>query len=80
MTSPHLRLLKRVRVLAQHAETIAKACRMIEKQITTSHLLSIPVDEPRLDKSVRTIEKRALQMVRTIGITYANLYGDPPPD
>jgi hypothetical protein len=66
MTPTDLR--KHVRVLAQHAETIAARCRAVEDAITTGEVFGVAVPEKKIDTAVRDIETRFLQAARIIGV------------
>ena len=62
------RLLKTVRVLAQDCETIAAACRKIEREITVADATGWPADEGQLERMVQRIERRAVAAFRGIGV------------
>ena len=64
-------ILKHVRLLKQHAETVAVACRDIEKALVSSVLLGQAPNRRAINKSILRIEKRFLEGAKLIGI-------DPP--
>ena len=66
MTPTDLR--KHVRVLAQHAETIAARCRAVEAVITTGEVFGVVVPQKKIDTAVRDIETRFVQAARLIGV------------
>lgn len=67
------RLLSHIRRLSHHAETIAAACRTIEREIGAAQMLARPVDERVVERKVRTIESRAEQMAALIGVYPRNV-------
>jgi hypothetical protein len=66
MTPADLR--KHVRVLAQHAETIAARCRAVEDAITKGEVFGVTVPQKKIDTAVRDIETRFIQAARLIGV------------
>ncbi len=66
MTAANLR--KHVRVLAQHAETIALRCRAVEAAITTGEVFGVPVEDEKINKAVKDIEVRFTMAARMIGV------------
>lgn len=62
------RLLSAVRNLAQDCETIAAACRKIERQLTVAVALDEPIDEGKVQQMVERIERRATTAFDNIGI------------
>ena len=65
-TDAHLR--KHIRVLAQHAETIALRCRAVEEALTKGEMFGVPVPQKKIDTSIKDIETRFLQAAAMIGI------------
>jgi hypothetical protein len=61
-------LRKHIRVLAQHAETIAVRCRAIEEALTKGEMFGLPVPEKKIEKNIRDIETRFAQAAAMIGI------------
>ena len=61
-------LRKHIRVLAQHAETIAVRCRAIEEALTKGEMFGCPVPEKKIEKAVKDIETRFTQAAAMIGI------------
>jgi hypothetical protein len=66
MTDAQLR--KYVRVLAQHAETIAVRCRAVEEALTKGEMFNTPVSPRLIETNVRDIETRFLQAAHLIGV------------
>jgi hypothetical protein len=66
MTPADLR--KHVRVLAQHAETIALRCRAVEAAITTGEVFGVAVPDAKIERAVKDIETRFTQAARMIGV------------
>ena len=66
MTDAQLR--KHIRILAQHAETIAVRCRAIEAVLTKSEMFGVPVPAKKIEANVRDIETRFAQAAAMIGI------------
>jgi hypothetical protein len=62
----HLR--KHIRILAQHAETIAVRCRAIEEALTKGEMFGVPVPPRKIETSIRDIETRFAQAAAMIGI------------
>lgn len=61
-------LRKHVRILAQHAETIAVRCRAIEEVLTKGEMFSVPVPPQKIQTAVHDIETRFVQAAALIGI------------
>jgi len=61
-------LRKHIRVLAQHAETIAVRCRAIEEALTKGEMFGVPVPPKKIEKAVKDIETRFTQAAAMIGI------------
>ena len=61
-------LRKHIRVLAQHAETIAVRCRAIEEVMTKGEMFEVPVPQKRIEKAIKDIETRFIQAAAMIGI------------
>lgn len=61
-------LRKHIRVLAQHAETIAMRCRAIEEALTKGEMFGVPVPQKKIDTSIKDIETRFTQAAAMIGI------------
>ena len=66
MTDAQLR--KHLRVLAQHAETIAARCRAVDQAITSGEMLGVPVPRLKIDRAVKDIETRFRQAATRIGV------------
>lgn len=64
------RLLRDVRVLVQHAETIAAAGRRIIKELEGADILGAPHNATRVEHAVRAIEQRAIAMCAEIGVQW----------
>lgn len=64
-------ILKHARLLKQHAETVAVACRKIERELEVSTLLGVAPDRRAINLNILRIEKRFLEGAKLIGI-------DPP--
>jgi transcriptional regulator NrdR family protein len=67
--TPEQRLLKRVRVLAQHAETVSAAARTIIRELTAAEAVGTPVDARKVERRVRRIEARLRSAAREQGVT-----------
>ena len=61
-------LRKHIRVLAQHAETIALRCRSIEAVLTKGEMFGVPVPAKKIETSIKDIETRFIQAAAMIGI------------
>lgn len=61
-------LRKHIRVLAQHAETIAVRCRAIEEALTKGEMFGVPVPPARIERAIKDIETRFTQAAAMIGI------------
>jgi hypothetical protein len=61
-------LRKYVRVLAQHAETIAVRCRAVEEALTKGEMFGVPVASRKIQTAVRDIKTRFTQAAALIGI------------
>ena len=61
-------LLKHLRILAQHAETIAARCRVVELALTKGEVFGLPVPPRIIESAVRDIESRFVQAAQRIGI------------
>ena len=61
-------LRKHIRILAQHAETIALRCRAIEAVLTKGEMFGVPVPQKKIDTSIKDIETRFLQAAAMLGI------------
>ena len=68
MIKSDAQLRKHIRVLAQHAETIAVRCRAIEEALTKGEMFGCPVPEKKIEKNIRDIETRFVQAAAMIGI------------
>lgn len=68
MIKSDAQLRKHIRVLAQHAETIAVRCRAIEEALTKGEMFGCPVPEKKIEKNIRDIETRFTQAAAMIGI------------
>lgn len=66
MTDAQLR--KHIRILAQHAETIAVRCRALEEALTKGEMFGVPVSPRKIETNVRDIETRFAQAAAMIGI------------
>tara|TARA_R110000868_G_C10749950_1_gene753086 strand:+ start:658 stop:864 length:207 start_codon:yes stop_codon:yes gene_type:complete len=66
MTDAQLR--KHLRVLAQHAETIAARCRAVDQAITSGEMFGVPVPRRKIDRAVKDIETRFRQAAARIGV------------
>ena len=66
MTDAQLR--KHIRILAQHAETIAVRCRAIEAVLTKAEMFGVPVPAKKIEANIRDIETRFAQAAAMIGI------------
>lgn len=62
------RLLKSIRITAHHAETIAHACRVMERELIAAETLDRPVDDRKLQLQVQKIENRAHQLLDHLSI------------
>ena len=61
-------LRKHIRILAQHAETIAVRCRAIEEVLTKGEMFGVPVPAKKIEASIKDIETRFIQAAAMIGI------------
>lgn len=61
-------LLKHIRTLAQHAETIAVRCRAVEEALTKGEMFGVPVSEKKIDANIKDIEIRFTQAAALIGV------------
>ena len=68
MNKSDAQLRKHIRVLAQHAETIAMRCRAIEEVLTKGEMFGVPVPQKKIDTSIKDIETRFTQAAAMIGI------------
>ena len=66
MTLAQLR--KYVRILAQHAETIAVRCRAVEEALTKGEMFGVPVSAKKIDANIKDIEVRFTQAAALIGV------------
>ena len=66
MTPAQLR--KYVRILAQHAETIAVRCRAVEEALTKGEMFGVPVSAKKIDANIKDIEVRFTQAAALIGV------------
>jgi hypothetical protein len=64
------RLLRDVRVLVQHCETIAAAGRRVIRELEGVELVGALPNEDRIERAVRTMETRAVQMCAEIGVQW----------
>lgn len=62
------RLLKKLRLIAQHAETVSAMCRRVEREIVSATSLGEPVNETKVEHKIRAIESRAMKLVREVGV------------
>lgn len=68
MIKSDAQLRKHVRILAQHAETVAMRCRAIEDVLTKGEMFGVPVPPVRVEKAIKDIETRVAAAARLIGI------------
>lgn len=68
MIKSDAQLRKHIRILAQHAETVAMRCRAIEEVLTKSEMFGVPVPPVRVEKAIKDIETRVAAAARLIGI------------
>lgn len=64
-------LAKHVRILRQHAETIAARCKAIEDAMLRGEMWGLPIPEGKVERQVRDIETRLLDAATMIGVRYA---------
>jgi hypothetical protein len=64
------RLLRDMRVLVQHAETIAAAGRRIIRELEGAEIVGAPINDARVESAVRTVEQRAIAMCAEIGVQW----------
>ena len=62
------RLLKKLRLIAQHAETVSAMCRRVEREVSSAMLLGEPVNEEKVERKIRAIETRAIGLAREVGV------------
>ena len=67
MHASDARLRKRLRTLAQHAETIAARCRIVERMVT-QYEVSGEHGGVKIDRAVHDIETRGRMALRLIGL------------
>ena len=61
-------LRKHIRILAQHAETIALRCRAVEEALTKGEMFGVPVPAKKIETSIKDIETRFIQAAAMIGV------------
>lgn len=64
------RLLKKLRLIAQHAETVSAMCRRVEREVSSAMLLGEPVNEEKVERKIRAIETRAIGLAREVGVIH----------
>jgi hypothetical protein len=62
------RLLKKLRLIAQHAETVSAMCRRVEREVVSAMSLGEPVNEQKVEHKIRAIETRAIGLAREVGV------------
>ena len=68
MIKSDAQLRKHIRILAQHAETIAMRCRAIEDVLTKGEMFGVPVPSSRIERAIKDVETRFSQAATMIGI------------
>jgi len=63
-------LAKHIRILRQHAETIAARCKAIEDAMLRGEMWGLPIPEGKIERQVRDIETRLLDAAKLIGVRY----------
>ena len=63
-------LAKHIRILRQHAETIAARCKAIEDVMLRGERWGLPLPEGQVERQVRDIETRLLDAAKLIGVRY----------
>ena len=63
-------LAKHVRILRQHAETIAARCKAIEDAMLRGEMWGVAIPEGKVERQVRDIETRLLDAAKMIGVRY----------
>ena len=61
-------LAKHIRILRQHAETIAARCKAIEDAMLRGEMWGLPIPEGKVERQVRDIEKRMAAAAAMIGV------------
>jgi hypothetical protein len=64
-------LTKHVRILRQHAETVAARCKAIEDAMLRGEMWGIAIPEGKIERQVKDIETRLLDAATIIGVRYA---------
>lgn len=62
------RLLKKLRLIAQHAETVSAMCRRVEREVTSAISLGEPVNDEKVQRKITAIETRAIGLAREVGV------------
>lgn len=62
------RLLKKLRLIAQHAETVSAMCRRVEREVSSAMSLGEPVNEAKVQRKINAIETRAIGLAREVGV------------
>jgi hypothetical protein len=62
------RLLKKLRLIAQHAETVSAMCRRVEREVTSAMSLGEPINEEKVERKISAIETRAIGLAREVGV------------
>ena len=65
-------LAKHVRILRQHAETIAARCKAIEDAMLRGEMWGLPIPEGKVERQVRDMEGRFVAAAELIGVRYAD--------
>jgi hypothetical protein len=63
-------LAKHIRILRQHAETIAARCKAIEDAMLRGEMWGVAIPEGKVERQVRDIETRLLDAAKLIGVRY----------
>ena len=63
-------LSKHIRILRQHAETIAARCKAIEDAMLRGEMWGLPIPEGKIERQVKDIETRLLDAAKMIGVRY----------
>jgi hypothetical protein len=63
-------LVKHIRILRQHAETIAARCKAIEDAMLRGEMWGLPIPEGKIERQIRDIETRLLDAAMMIGVRY----------
>jgi hypothetical protein len=62
------RLLKKLRLIAQHAETVSAMCRRVEREVASAMSLGEPINEEKVEHKINAIETRAIGLAREVGV------------